>query len=237
MGDAKDARLLWLRFHLADGSTVRIDHPEQVRLTAVHPFDVGQPVAKVSSVPRLGLGRFLRAKSLQGLVRSLVRATEGWPQSECRGLCRQLAARICARGPSAVAVLLGRGDSDEDSVYARLVSAFTGQRMMALASVPPSPRPSRFADIRNTTFSLLPEDGRSPAKMLGRSLSDSTSSPSVRSKRFRMRNGPPYCSRDSDCPPGWPSVTRRRSRRRTAHSRSLRGCGSTGTAGRGACAA
>lgn len=138
MAEAKDGKLLWLRFHLADGSTVEIDHPEEVRLIAVDPFDVGQRVAKVSSVPRLGLGRFLRAKSLKGLVRSLVRATWGWPQSECRGLCRQLAARICARGPSAVTALFGCGDSDEESVYVRLVRAFTRQRLMALASVPPS---------------------------------------------------------------------------------------------------
>jgi len=144
MSDAKDARLLWLRFHLADGSTVEIDHPEKVRLIAVDPFDIGQPVAKISSVPRLDLGRFLRAKSLEGLVRSLVRATEGWPQSECRGLCRQLAAKIRARGPSAVAVLFGCGDSDEESVYVRLVRAFTRQRMMALASVPPSATPEQI---------------------------------------------------------------------------------------------
>ncbi len=144
MAEIKDIKLLDLRLRFADGSSMEIDHPDKVTLLWVRPFAVAESETDEFHAPRLDLGRFLRAKSLVGLVRSLAHATSGWPWSGRRRVCRELAARIFARGPSKVEALFGRGDLGEKSIGDRLVDEFLRAHMISLASVPPSATPEQI---------------------------------------------------------------------------------------------
>ena len=74
-----------------------------------------KPSETKSGSVRQDLGRFLRCKSREALLHSLLKATQGCPLRARRKLYRDVAEAICARRPDKVGILLGGACSSKDS--------------------------------------------------------------------------------------------------------------------------